>query len=435
MRLIDILDRLRSTYIFVPAVMIAIAVPLAHLVTYFDEVLPRSLFEALWYFLHINPGNLNANLIAFSTTELSVMGVVFSVTLVPLTMASSQYGTILLRAFLRDIRVQIVLGMFAASIMFNLSTILIISRVSYAVEIPVLSASVALLFFVLDLFALIYFFHHVTSGLQTSTIISRLGSELNRSIAEEDLPGTPGGAPPEIAREKEAAIVREGVPIGSAKFGYLRSIDYPRLMQIAQRHDLVVSVPCTAGDFIGPGDTLLLAWPKSPGPGIERAVRGCFMLGKYRTMLQDPEFGAIQLVNIAARAADNDPSIPVMVLNQIGVALEISAERGTTSPYRHDQSGTLRMIAKIRSFDQLMDSSFDLIRYYTPDNTHIITTMLNTIGRIGPHARSDEIRQVLLHHAKLIEGESIPRISSDHDRQLVRQSYETAVRAIGLPET
>ncbi len=206
-------------------------------------------------------------------------------------------------------------------------------------------------------------------------------------------------------------------------------------MQIAGRHKLVITVPCTAGDFIGPGDTLLRAWPEISDPGVVRAVRGCFMLGKYRTMLQDPEFGIIQLVNIAARAADNDPSIPVMVLNQIGVALEIRAERGIFSPYRHDQAGSLRMIMKIRTFDQLMDSSFDLIRYYTPDNTHIITAMLNTIGRIGPHAGSDGIREVLLHHAQLIEGESIPLVSSDHDRQLVRQSYETAVRAIGLPET
>jgi uncharacterized membrane protein len=91
------------------------------------------------------------------------------------------------------------------------------------------------------------------------------------------------------------------------------------------------------------------------------------------------------------------------------------------------------MITKIRSFDQLMSASFDLIRYYTRDNTHIITLMLNTIGRIASHARSDEIRKVLLHHALLIKEESVVKISSEHDRQIIRQSYDTAVRAIGLP--
>ncbi|MDD1696011.1 MAG: DUF2254 domain-containing protein, partial [Methanoregula sp.] len=127
------------------------------------------------------------------------------------------------------------------------------------------------------------------------------------------------------------------------------------------------------------------------------------------------------------------PSIPLMVLNQLGVALQFSAERGNPSPYRQDSSGTLRMILKIRSFDQLMIASFDLIRYYTRDNTPIIVLMLNTIGRIASHAQSDEIRRVLLHHATLIKEESGLKISSEHDKQIIRRSYDAAVRAIELP--
>jgi len=232
--------------------------------------------------------------------------------------------------------------------------------------------------------------------------------------------------------EKEAAIVREGVSISSGYSGYIRSIDYEQLMKIAKQNNLMISVVCTTGDFIGPGDTLLFASPKTPYQGFVNEVQDCFMLGKYRTMLQDPEFGITQLVNIVARSANNDPSIPVMVLNQLGVALGFSAERGNLSPYRQDSTGTLRMKLKIRSFDMLMIASFDLIRYYTPDNTHIISSMLNTIGRIANHARSDEIREILLHHAMLIKDESLLKISSEHDRQIIGQSYDTTVTAIGL---
>ncbi len=102
---------------------------------------------------------------------------------------------------------------------------------------------------------------------------------------------------------------------------------------------------------------------------LSRALTGADVLGKYRTMLQDPELGITQLVNIVARSVRFfDPSIPVMVLNQLGVALQFSAERGDPSPYRQDSTGTLRMILKIRSFDQLMIASLDLIWYYTRDN-------------------------------------------------------------------
>jgi len=435
MRLTDLLDRLRSTYIFVPALMMVLAFLFAHLVTNLEEALPHSLFEALWYFFHIPPGTANGLLLDFTSTELGVMGVVFSVTLVPLTMASTQYGTILLRAFLRDIRAQIVLGMFAASIVFNITLLLIMSRPTFKIQVPVLSATLATAFLIFDLCALIYFFHHVTTGLQASTIISRLGSELNRSISDENLPGIPADSPIEINREREGILNKEGVLIKSEKSGYIRSIDYQQLLEIADHYNLIVSVPCIAGEFIGPGDTLLVAWPGIPEPGFGSEIRNCFMLGKYRTMLQDPEFGVTQMVNIVARAANNDPSIPVMVLNQLGVALKISAERGNPLPYRLDEKGNLRMILKIRTFDQLMIASFDLIRFYTPNNTHIITTMLNTIGSIATRARSDATRQVLLHHAMLIKEESVPVITSEHDQQLIRQSYDGAIRAIGQPGT
>ncbi len=434
MRLTDLLDRLRSTYIFVPAVMMVIAFLLAHLITYLEGIIPSSIFEVLWYFFHVSPGTLNGTLITYTTTELGVIGVVFSVTLVPLTMASSQYGTILLRAFLRDIRAQIVLGLFAASMIFNITTILIISRPSFTVQVPVLSATTSTVFLVIDICALLYFFHHITTRLQASTIISQLGSELSQSIRKDHLPGTPAGGSTEMLIEREAAVNREGVPISSGYSGYIRSIDYGQLLKIAQQNNLILSVACTAGDFISPGDTLLVAWPKSPYPGFLNDVRDCIILGKYRTMVQDPEFGITQLVNIVARSVRFfDPSIPVMVLNQLGVALQYRAERGDPSAYRQDSTGTLRMILKIRSFDQLMIASLGLIRYYTRDNTPIIALMLNTIGRIASQARSDEIRRVLLHYALLIKEESVLKISSEHDRQIIRQSYDTAVRAIGLP--
>lgn len=433
-RLADLLDRLRSTYIFVPAVMMVIAFLLAHVITNWERLIPYSVFEVFWYFFHVSPGNLTGTLITYTTVELGVIGVVFSVTLVPLTLATSQYGTILLRAFLRDIRAQVVLGLFAASMIFNITTVLIISRPSFTVQIPVLSATTSTVFLVIDICALLFFFHHVTTGLQASTIISRIGSELAQSIRKDYLPGTPAGGPPELFRESENAVIREGAPIISGDSGYIRSIDYGRLLNIEQKNNLVISVAYTPGDFIGPGDTLLVAWPNSPYQGFSHDVQDCFILGKYRTMVQDPDLGITQMVNIVARSVRFfDPSIPVMVLNQLGMALQFSAERGDPSPYRQDRAGTLRLILKIRSFDQLMSASFGIIRYYSRDNTHIIVLMLNTIGRIASHARSDDIRNVLLVHAKLIKEESVVKITSEHDRQIIRQSYDMAARAIGLP--
>jgi uncharacterized membrane protein len=49
---------------------------------------------------------------------IDIAGIVFSITMVPLTIAASQFDPRLLRTFLRDTRTQVTLGTFIATFIF-----------------------------------------------------------------------------------------------------------------------------------------------------------------------------------------------------------------------------------------------------------------------------------------------------------------------------
>ncbi len=179
----------------------------------------------------------------------------------------------------------------------------------------------------------------------------------------------------------------------------------------------------------------MLAWP---GPLDERAassVNRAYLLGSNRTLYQDAEYGIAIIVTIAVRAlspAINDPVTPAMCLNRIGAALGMLAERINPPPYFCDKDNQLRIIGDPVSFERLVGVSFNMIREYGRGNAEVLMKMLEIIRFVSAHARTEAQRRVLLKHAALVEHDSHIGLVSDYDQQRVKDTYDEALKAIGL---
>jgi len=432
-RILDTYDAIRSTYWFFPLIISIIAVILAIVVSHFDQTIPADLIQRLFFVFHINLNNVHSTLITLATAQIGVIGVVFSITLVPLTISTSSYGSVILRVFLRDLSTQIVLGAYSASIAYDLATIIILSNGSFLNVIPVLSVTTGFIFFIFDLALLIYFFQHVASLLQAANIIALLGISLDKSIRSNILPGSPSDSgKTEPIKHAENGPSEQQV-ILSRKTGYIRLVDYETLMDIAKKKDQVLHVHCYAGNFVNAGDPMLRASPGRLDDRTVKLLQRSFYIGNFRTMRQDPKFGISILVNIAARAlspAVNESIIPVMVLNRLGVALSLIAEKGDRVGDRVDDMGHPRIIVQTDAFKDLVDNSFNLIRQYGRGNADLFIAMLNTISKIAPHIRTEHQRLVLLHYASLVKGEISNGVPAGYDRQRIEEAYDNTVHAL-----
>jgi len=58
-------------------------------------------------------------LIAIAAAIITVVGVVFSITILALTLASQQFGPRMMRNFVRDVGNQVTLGVFVATFVFS----------------------------------------------------------------------------------------------------------------------------------------------------------------------------------------------------------------------------------------------------------------------------------------------------------------------------
>ena len=107
---------------------------------------------------------------------ITVVGVVFSIMIVTLTLASSQFGPRMLRTFIRDRGTQLTLGTFVATFFYAMLALISIGEAF----VPHLLVTVALALTAVDLGVLIYFIHH------TATVDPAAGGHLASIASRPD---------------------------------------------------------------------------------------------------------------------------------------------------------------------------------------------------------------------------------------------------------
>ena len=109
---------------------------------------------------------------------IAIAGTVFSMTLVALSLASSQLGPRLLRNFMRDTANQVVLGTFVATFVYCLLVLRTIRRGDEVAFVPHLAVTIGVLLAIVSIGVLIYFIHHVSVSIQADEVVAQVGREL-----------------------------------------------------------------------------------------------------------------------------------------------------------------------------------------------------------------------------------------------------------------
>jgi len=427
-------DRVRSSFWFRPAVMAGGAMVLTFATIALDEPVTDWLtLNWGWTFTGGAEG-ASALLGVIAGSMITIAGVVFSMTLVALSLASSQLGPRLLRNFMRDAATQTVLGTFVATFLYCLLVLRTIRRADEIAFVPHMSVTLGLLLAVASVGVLIYFIHHVSVSIQANEIVARVGAELIEGI-ERLFPENIGrGAPRIPTASPDAGFLdtfgREARPVDSAGDGYLQFVDGNALMALAMQEDVVIRLERRLGHYVVAARPLALVWPGSRvADGLKDRINSAFALGNQRTSVQGIEFAVNQLVEIAIRALSpgvNDPFTAMTCVDHLGAALCRLAQRDMPSPYRHDSQDQLRLITPVFTFPDAADAAFNQIRQYGRTSTAVTIRLLETIAEVARSVHRPEDRAALLRHAKMIVRGARGGLLEDEDRQEVEERFQSA---------
>lgn len=377
----------RDSLWFVPGACTLLAFALAFIVIEIDRrvVVDSELIQS-WIFAGGIEGARGV-LSAIAGGLITVTGVVFSVTIVALQLASTQFTPRVLRNFTADRGNQVVLGVFIATFTYTLLVLRTI-RSGDADEdpfIPRLGITVAVALVLVSIGFLIYFIDHLARSIQISIILHRVAvrtlKDVYRLFPEQI------GQADEIIREDPRKPGQASSYVLASEAGYLQAVDATGLFQLGSRKHVIIAMEPHIGEFVLPGDPLAsVVPPESADDEVADGIRTAFVLGAERTPDQDLEFGLIEIADITVKALSPGINDPTTALSCIDRLAEVLLVLGNRDPPRKERTaeGRVHYIGRYTSFERAVDIAFDPIRHFGGHIPAISKKLVETLVRLYP---------------------------------------------------
>jgi uncharacterized membrane protein len=426
-------DARRTSLWFVPSLLVIGAGALFGLTYALDRAVDANAFSLPSWVNTGGPDAARTILTAIAAAVITVVGVVFSITILALQLASTQFGPRMLRNFIRDRGTQLTLGTFVATFVFS---VLALGSVSNSF-VPHISVTVAIGLLLVDLGVLIYFIHHVATSIQLTEVVYAIARDLDdavRGLYSDEVSVPHGSATLEpLVQELNTRLDREGIDLPAPSSGYLQGIGHARIVEIAARNDAVVRFSRRPGNFIVQGRPLAVVWPAASAPDVGRALADAHITGPHRTLQQDPQFAIHQLVEIAIRAlspAVNDTFTALTCIDWLGDGLGTIAARPLPDGIYRDEAGQIRIIDVPLRYDRLLNHGFDKIRQAGRGMPAVVIRQLEALATIATRTITEEQRSAIARQADMILRSADEAIPERNDRADVLQAHHRVALAL-----
>jgi uncharacterized membrane protein len=417
-------ERLNSSFWFVPVMMCAIAIGLAFLLIAFDTWLGVGSVSDFGLLYTFGPEGARAILSVIASSMITVASLIFSITMLSLQLASSQFGPRVLENFMRDRSNQVVLGTFVATFLYCLVVLRSVRGTGDSGFVPHLTVAFAVLLAGVGVGVLIYFIHHMATSIRIETLLKRLVTDgciaVDRLFPEKIGHGRPAYEDGTGQRSLPNNFDAGSQKINADASGYVQKVGMKALMRIAAKHDLILRIEFPPGRFVTEGECMFTAYPCDRVTNkVADSLRSELVIGRNRTFDQDVEFSIWRIVELAQRSLSpgiNDPTTAIYCIDRLGELFIRMSGRDVPSPIRLDKNGQLRIKTEVENPAELICHAFSAIARYGISDVDVVVRLVDTIEKLSrslPPAACEAI--TTLRDQVLIEGEGHASTSFDRN--------------------
>lgn len=335
------------------------------------------------------PDSARAIVTTVATSVLTFAGLAFSITIVALQLASSQFSPRVLNTLMRDRWTQSALAVFVGTFVYSL---LVLRQVRGGDEpfVPGLGVGLVVVLGLVSIGALVGFIQNMTQSLRVVTIIDRIFAAMKRAVE--------AWYPDEVSDPRPGRVVEGPAHAVRARDdGVLTWFDRAQIVKRAVGQDLTVELLVPAGAWVVRDQDLLVVHGSAEDADAFVKLVG---LGRERETATDPPYGFRQLVDIAERALSpgvNDPTTAVQCVDRMHSVLRRLATRelavGDTVV-----DGVVRLRVPVASWEDYVAVACDEIRHWGADSQRVhrrMESMLRDLLAAAPGLRAEAVQSRL----------------------------------------
>src|SRR6202140_882754 len=226
-------------------------------VTLIPDILDaRGIIHIPWWMTMGSIDDARAILSAMMGAVATVLALIFSVSLLVLSMISTLFGPRLLYRFLEDWVTQVTIGLFMGTFVYVCLVFLVTHQDPQSTFIPQISLIMSWVLVVASFGFLVYYSHRVARSIQNPDMIGAIVDDLYVAAGTAHVAdageGT-GAAPNDTAILRQAEI---GAIVSCPKSGYLQHVDPGPLVAAARAADALIVLKFRPGQFVLRGEPL-----------------------------------------------------------------------------------------------------------------------------------------------------------------------------------
>ncbi len=398
-------DEARTRLWPMPALALVCAMALGIGLPQLDAAVQGRVPEAVTAYLFSGgAGAARTVLNVIATSMITVTSLTFSLTVVTLQLASSQFSPRLLRTFTRDRFVHGTLAIFLGSFVYALTVLRTVrspEEDGRGAFVPQFSVTFAFMLAVGSAVVLILFLAHLAREIRVETILRNVHDDASDTI-QRVLPARPAAHPP----QPQAPPPADRRLILAPASGFVVGLDAERLRDAVVAADAVVIVDKAVGDALVEGTPIARAWSVSRDTrlsddsltALQEGLSRAMETGFERTSRQDVAFGLRQLTDVGVKALSpgiNDPTTAVHALNHSAVLLCDLLRRDLEPHVLDDDAGRPRLVLNQRPFAELLELAVAQPRIHCADDPYVVRALLSLLHAVAWIAeRPDELAAI-----------------------------------------
>ena len=392
----SLVERARSSLFLVPMVGVVVAVALAAATLAVDQQLDPATAD-LPLGLTSTVESARAILSTIAGATITVAAISFSVSLLILQQAATQYSPRVVQTLFRDPFNKRVMGIVVGTFTYCL---VVLRSVRSALEeggspvVPNLSVAIAVLLGVITILAIVAFIDHSAHSMDVSRILDDIRRRAIDQIRREWTPAADGRT---VSADRPGPTRDPGSPECAAfevRFdtdGWVQEIDVDALVAVVPAGALM-HLQTGPGRFAVTGSLIctLSAVPEDP-VAVCTAVRDAVDVGNTRTMRQDVSFGLRQLSDVALRALSpgiNDPTTAQDAIFHSAAVLAEALRHDPPSAPVAEGRGRL-VIEHGPDHRDLVEVAFSETRQAASGVVTVSTYLLGAMGQVDDALRAE----------------------------------------------
>ena len=389
-RLRSAVQRVRESLFFLPVTIMVLCGALALAALQIDSTLTDQLMD-IPFLLSATLSGGRSIVTTVAGATITVAAIVFSITALSSQIAANQYSPRAVRGFFEDTFQQLTIGLIVGTFSYSLVVLggLGSSLVGASEPTPSVSITLAVFLGLASAIGIVAYLDHSLRRFQVDSVVRRIAGETLKAVKKHHVDNdatqldldspTPSG---------ESEILE------ASRSGWVQRID-ASLLSNEMPPDSTAKVEVRLGEAVSQGDRLARLWCNPDDlPAARKVVVKNVVLGRDRSLADDPSFGLRQLVDIALKALSpgiNDPTTAVDVVHHLKIAVREILHSDPPQRVHHGKKGQKVYLAEAHSRSDFVHGAFSQIRLAARDQLSVLKALLEVLADLSDGLSGTEL--------------------------------------------